>query len=887
VTSAAKEILGMSTFPTLAEVPAAVDLAIVVSPIAEIPAVVRDCAKANVKSVLLVSAGFRESGAVAPEVWQQLKHVVKQHPMRLLGPDSLGLMTPRHGLNATLASALAQPGNIGFISQSGALCRAILNWSFQEKVGFSHFISMGSMLDVDWGDLIRYLGNDPYTQSIVIHMETLGNARSFLAAAREVALSKPIVLLKGGQTEAAAQAALSHSGEPLGSNAVFEAALQRCGVLRVHRISELFNMAEVLAKRNYQMTGPKLSIITNSGGLGVLATDALIATGGQLAQLSKTTVTRLNRVLPPEWSHQNPIDILGDADGERFQKALNIVVQDPDTHGVLVIFTPQGAADPTDTAERLKDSIDNLQETPLKDKPILASWMGGSEVMAGETILNRHQIPTYPYPDSAARLFNLMNRHSYNLRGMAELPTRDDNAETQNYDIALAQDIIQAAHQAEQSELSPVETQIVLQAYGIPVLQTELATSEERAIAKAGELGYPVVLKLPYQPGLHTPDGGGVQLNLTDGEAVRHAYRQLSERGHAATVLIQPMLERQGAYELMVSSTIDQQFGPVLTFGKGGRLHEIDQDQAIALPPLNGSLARRTLEQTRIFQALSGQSCYPAIDLDALDQLLVGISWLVANHALIRSIHINPLWALPNWRTMDVAEPLSALTRQLSLVVLDARIELHDPQSDPDAASVPALRAYPSEFVTPMLLKNMPDASGVVPPAATMVTLRPPGPKDEAAISRFLDRLTSQGSYLQQRRLLPQNPQQRLQRLRQLCYLDYDHSMALVAEQKHHPGNPPEIVAIARLDYPPDSPKATFALIVDEDAQGRGVGTAMLEQLIACATHQGIRCIEVTFLADNPALQRICEKLNFQLKAAGHHVIASLDLTSAVAPTDS
>jgi len=428
VTTSTDEILGMPTFARVTEVPSALDLAIVVSPVSEIPAILRDCVVAQVKSAVLVSSGFRESGSVNAQVWQQLRQLVKQSPLRLLGPNSLGIMSPRQGLNATLASAMARPGNIGFVSQSGALCRAILNWSFQEKVGFSHFISMGSMLDIDWGDLIRYLGRDPYTQSIVIHMETLGNARSFLAAAREVARSKPIILLKGGQTEAAVQAALSHSGEKLGNDSVFEAALQRCGVLRVHRISELFNMAEMLAKREYQLTGSRLSIITNSGGLGVLATDALIATGGYLARLDEATLARLNRVLPPEWSYQNPIDILGDADGERFQKALNIVVEDPNTDGVLVIFTPQGAADPTDTAERLKDSIMGLQDTPLKNKPILASWMGGSEVMAGETILNRYQIPTYPYPDSAARLFNLMNDHSYNLQGMVELPARDEAA---------------------------------------------------------------------------------------------------------------------------------------------------------------------------------------------------------------------------------------------------------------------------------------------------------------------------------------------------------------------------------------------------------------------------------------------------------------------------
>jgi len=884
VTSTAPEILGMSTFPQVADVPVDLDLAIVASSMAEVPAIVQSCAAAQVKTVLLVSSGFRESGSITPEVKQQLKQVLRQSSIRLLGPDSLGIMNPRHGLNATLASALARPGNIGFISQSGALCRSILNWSFQEKVGFSHFISMGSMVDIDWGDLIRYLGNDPYTESIVIHMETLGNARSFLAAAREVAGSKPIILLKGGQTEAAIRAALSHSGEALGSDQVFEAALQRCGILRVHRISELFNMAEVLAKREFQITGSRLSMITNSGGLGVLATDALIATGGQLATLSDATMARLNRLLPPEWSHQNPIDILGDADGERFQKTLQIVAQDANTDGVLVIFTPQGAADPTDTAERLKDSINHLQNTPLNSKPILASWMGGSEVMAAEAILNRYRIPTYPYPDSAARLFNLMNRHSYNLRGMVELPTRDSpsdflNGEDLNGgDWALARDIIQGASKAEQSSLSPVETQIVLQAYGIPVLQTEMATSEERAIAKAEQLGYPVVLKLPYNPGHHTPDEGGVQLNLTGSKAVRHAYRQLTEREQVAMVLVQPMLERNGAYELMVSSTVDPNFGPVLTFGKGGRLLEIYQDRAIALPPLNEVLARRTIEQTQIFQALSGHKGYPAVDLDALEQLLVNLSWLVVEHPLIQSVHINPLWAMPDWTQVDNAEPPADLSQQPGLMVLDARIELHGLQAHGQALPALALRPYPSELVAPVLLSQEQDNGGNPPAEPTLVTLRPAGPNDEGLLSEFLERLSDQSVYSQHSNLLPQDPRQRRQRLRQLCFLDYEANIALVAEWQHPLNGTSEIVAIARLDALQDGATAEVALIVEDALQGRGLGTALLRTLIEFAQNRGMRHIKASPLVENTALRQVFEQAGFDLQVSDHDLLAILDL---------
>jgi acetyltransferase len=880
VTPLTEEILGLPTYPRVLDVPDPVDLAIIVATGPAIPVALQDCIAAGAKTALLVSAGFRESGRIDPKLRQRLEQLVQNSPLRLLGPNSLGIMNPRHGLNATLASAMARPGNIGFISQSGALCRAILNWSFQEKVGFSRFISMGSMLDVGWGDLIRYLGNDPYTQSIVIHMETLGNARSFLAAAREVARSKPIILIKGGQTAAAVRASLSHTGEVLGRDDVFAAALRRCGVLRVDRISELFNMAEVLAKRDYRITGSRLSIITNSGGLGVLATDALMATGGQLAELAPPTLTRLNRVLPPEWSQQNPIDILGDADGERFQRALNITVQDSNTDGVLVILTPQGAADPTDTAERLKDSINRLQDTPFKHKPILASWMGGTEVIAGETILNRYQIPTYPYPDSAARLFNLMGRHSYSLQGMIEVPSRADVATFQTFDRDLAGDIIQSARQAGRLALNPVESLKVLQAYGLPVLATELATSEDRAIAKAEALGYPVVLKLPHRPGQHTPDQGGVQLNLTQAEAVRHAYRSLVERSHGTTVLVQPMVERHGAYELMVTSTLDPHLGPVLAFGKGGRLQEIYQDRAVALPPLTPSLARRTMEQTKIFLALDGQRGYPAVNLALVEKLLVNFSWLVIDHPELQSVHINPLWVRPDGDPMADSEPqLLRQTPPSDLLVLDASITLHDLQRQHQDLPQPALKPYPAEMVKQVPLVEAQADQPHHPDGPPLVTLRPAGPKDDMSMANFLDRLSDQSGTPNRSHLLPQHPQERQQRLQQLGYLDYDHNLALIAEQIHAASGRAEVLAIARLSCQPATATAEFALVVDDTVPGQGLARAMVQQLIQFAHRQGMRRMEVRMLAENMALQRLSKAMGFQLTPAGPWVRAALDLS--------
>ncbi len=400
-----KSVMGITAYPNIEAVPEPVELAIIVTPASTVPGIVGECVAAGVKGAIIISAGFKEIGDRGQKLEKEILELARGK-MRIIGPNCLGVMHPHTGLNATFASTMARPGNLGFISQSGALCTAVLDWSIPENVGFSAFISIGSMLDVDWGDLIYYLGDDPQTKSIVIYMESIGNARSFISAAREVALTKPIIVIKAGKTEAAAKASASHTGAMAGRDDVLDAAFRRCGVMRVNRISELFNLAEVLAKQPRLPKGPRLSIITNAGGPGVLATDALVANGGEIATISEETIARLNEILPPHWSHGNPIDILGDANPERYTKTLDIALEDPNSDGLLVILTPQAMTDPTQTAEQLKSYVGKAKKT------VLASWMGGAEVTAGETILNRASIPTYRYPDSAARLFDLMWRYS-------------------------------------------------------------------------------------------------------------------------------------------------------------------------------------------------------------------------------------------------------------------------------------------------------------------------------------------------------------------------------------------------------------------------------------------------------------------------------------------
>src|SRR5512141_1421376 len=458
-------ILGIKAYPSLSDVPEVVDLIVVVTPAKSIPGIIKEAVDLGVKSAIIISAGFKETGPEGAELERQILEHARRGNMRVIGPNCLGVMSPVSGLNATFATTIARRGNVGFISQSGALCTAILDWSLRENVGFSTFVSIGSMLDVDWSDLIYYLGDDPHTKSIVIYMETIGNARAFLSAARKVAMTKPIIVIKPGRTEGAAKAAASHTGSLTGSDEVLEVAFRRSGVLRVNSIAELFYMAEVLGKQPSPQ-GRRLTILTNAGGPGVLATDALITNGGELAALSPETMDEYNKLLPAAWSHNNPVDILGDASPERYSKALEIAAKDPNSDGILVILTPQAMTDPTRTAEQLEPYAQ------LSDKPVLATWMGGNDVAPGESLLNKMNIPTFPYPDTAARVFDYMASDSESLRSLYETPMPASTGWQEPEDRERAAEIIQHVRETGRTILTEYESKQLLSAYGIPTVET-------------------------------------------------------------------------------------------------------------------------------------------------------------------------------------------------------------------------------------------------------------------------------------------------------------------------------------------------------------------------------------------------------------------------------
>ncbi|MGE5724321.1 MAG: GNAT family N-acetyltransferase, partial [Acidobacteriota bacterium] len=828
-------VLGIKAYRSLAAVPEQVELAVIVTPADTVPAVIGECIETGVKGAIVISAGFKEHGEHGKDLERQILERMSGTRLRVIGPNCLGVMNPLSGLNATFAQTMARPGNVAFISQSGALCTAVLDWSQREMVGYSAFVSIGSMLDVDWGDLIDYLGNDPRTHSIVMYMESVGNARSFLSAAREVSLTKPIIVIKAGRTEAAAVAAASHTGALTGSDEVLDAAFRRCGVLRVTSIADLFYLADILSKQP-RPQGPRLAILTNAGGPGVLATDALMGLGGELAPLSPETMKALDELLPPHWSHNNPVDILGDAGPQRYAKALEIASRDPSIDGLLTILTPQAMTDPTQTAEQLKPYAKTT------GKPVLASWMGGAEVAAGQDILNRAGIPTFPFPDTAARVFYYMWRYSYNLRGLYETPSLPADGEVADSKRAGA--IVERARQAGRTLLTELESKQVLSAYGIPCVPTVLAISENEAVERAEEIGYPVVLKLHSETITHKTDVGGVQLNLRNADAVRQAFRAIEAgvrekkgAGHFLGVSVQPMVKHEG-YELILGSSIDPQFGPVLLFGTGGQLVEVFKDRALALPPLNSTLARRMMEQTRIFRALQGVRGRVSVDLAALEELLVRFSELVVEQPWIKEIDINPL--------------LASAER---LLALDARVVLHEREVKEEELPRPAIRPYPLRYVAPWRLKN-----------GEEVVIRPVRPEDEPALVRFHSALSERSVYLRYFQPMKLSTRTAHERLTRICFLDYDREMALVAEHRDGRSGLAEIVAVARLSKLHAVNEAEAAIVVSDDYQHQGLGTELYRRLAQIARDEKIARIVSTMLGENREMRAICQKLGFRIQ---------------------
>lgn len=834
-------LLDRPAWARIADVPGGVDLALIATPAATVPGVVRECVRAGVKGAIVFSAGFKECGPDGAALEREVLAEARRGGLRIVGPNCLGIMAPHARLNATFASPLAQPGHVAFVSQSGALCSAVLDWSRREKVGFSAFVSVGSMLDVNWGDLIDALGDDPRTRSIILYMESIGDARSFLSAAREVSFSKPIIVVKVGRTAAAAKAAASHTGALTGSDAVVDAAFRRAGVLRVATIEDMFDMAEILSKQPPPQ-GRRLGIVTNAGGPGALAVDQLVSIGGELAPLTPETLAALDAVLPAPWSHGNPVDILGDADDRRFAQAVSLVARDATTDGVLVILTPQTMTDPVAVAR----SITGLGPLP-GGKPLLASWMGGAGVEAGEAVLNDAGVPTFKYPDRAAVAFDYLWRHGANVRALYETPVLAPDSVPPATAYPDASDIILAARRQRRTILTQWESKQVLAAHGFPVVPAFPADTEDAAVERARETGFPVAVKLHSETLTHKREVGGVCLSVRTAEGVRQAWRSIrravTEKAgadHFQGVTVERMIPPDGV-ELLLGSSVDAQFGPVVVFGAGGRLVEVLADRALGLPPLTSTLARQLIGATRISRALGSGRGQFAVDMAALEQLVVRFSQFVAGQRWIKEVDINPLFASPG-----------------AIVALDARIILHDPDLPEAQLPVPAIRPYPAQYALSFALAD-----------GTAVSVRPIRPEDEPMMVEFHGTLSDQSVYYRYFSALSLRQRTNHARLARLCFVDYDREIALVAVLHDPKTLKPAIVGVGRLCREHGRPAAEFAVVVSDAWQRRGLGTRLLQRLVDVGRAERLTRISGIILAENGGMRRACERVGFRIRHGG------------------
>ena len=827
-------VLGIRAYPSLSKVPENVDLAIIVTPAKSVPAIIEECGKEKIGAAIIISAGFKETGPVGEKLENEISKIAKKYKIRIIGPNCLGVMNPINGLNATFAADVALKGNVAFLSQSGALCTAVLDWSIKDKVGFSSFVSVGSMLDINWGDLITYFGNDPCTKSILIYMESIGDPRSFLSAAREVALTKPIILIKAGKTEESAKAAVSHTGALAESDDVFNAALKRSGVLRVDSIAELFNMAEILAKQPIPK-GPNLSIITNAGGPAVIATDALIEGGAKLTSLSTETKEKLSEFLPPEWSHNNPIDIIGDASPERYEKTMDVIIKDEKTDGILIILTPQNMTDPKEVANRIKKYVKQT------DKPVLASWMGADRVKEGWRLLSEENMPTFEYPDNACKTFGKMWQYSYNLLSIYETPSKDvidvDESKLLKRN-KLTHEYLDKVIANKRTLLDEVESKEFLEAYNIPTVPTKVAKNVDEAVELAQKMGFPVVLKLYSRTITHKKEVGGVKLNINNKDAVKKAYDQIYHSikigpglKHFQGVTVQPMIKLDG-YEIILGSSIDPLFGPTVLFGAGGSLVEVFKDSALGLPPLNHTLAQRVMEQTKIFEALKGVKGKKVVDIDLLESIFVQFSNLVTEYPIIKECDINPL-----------------LVSSDKIIALDARFVLFDKD---EVRPKVAIRPYPLEYIKLSKLNDK-----------TPITIRPIRPEDELLMVTFLKQLSKKSIINRFLKAFHYDELIAKERLIRICCNDYDREIAVIAELKKEGKS--EILGIARLIKAAGTNDGAIALIVKDKWQDKKIGSQLLKHIVDISKKENLHMVEAQILKDNKPMIAICENLGFKI----------------------
>ncbi|MBN2223584.1 MAG: bifunctional acetate--CoA ligase family protein/GNAT family N-acetyltransferase [Deltaproteobacteria bacterium] len=837
-------VQGIQAYADVKSLPRPADLAVICTPAKTVPGIIAQCGEMGIMGIIIISAGFKEIGAEGKVLEEAVMAQAARFPgMRILGPNCLGIIVPTISMNASFATAMPAAGSVAVISQSGALCTSLLDWALEEGIGFSYFVSIGNKADIEFGDLIDYFGGDSKTTSIILYIESVRSVREFMSAARAFSKTRPIVAFKSGRFAESAKAAGSHTGAMAGADDVYDAAFQRAGIERVMEIDDIFDCAELLG-RVKPPQGARLAIVTNAGGPGVMATDSLIEHHGVLARLGDDTLDALNKELPPFWSHGNPVDVLGDAPAQRLARATEITLSDPGVDASLVILTPQAMTDPSGTSIEIGRLVRKF------DKPILAAWMGGLKVREGIRILNQSKVPTYTTPEQGVRAFMHLVSYKRNLEILYETPKNVPVRFTLNRQEI--RDRMKYLFNGGERVLSEIESKDLVGAYGIPVTKTVMAGTADEAVKAAGEIGYPVVLKI-YSPDItHKTDAGGIALNLHTEQDVSEEYDRIMASSRSVFpkavidgVTVQPMVSMKSSTELILGAKRDVTFGSVIMLGMGGITAELLRDRVLELPPLNERLARRMLESLASYLLLVGYRGRPQADIDGLIEILIRFSYLIADYPEIKELDINPLVVSPD-----------------GAIALDARVIVDEgmPGRTQDPYYHLAIRPYPEEYERPITLAD-----------GTNALMRPIKPEDEPL---WIDLLNSFSKETIRFRFFHPIREITHEMATRYCYIDYDREIGVVVEveekgEKH-------FVGVGRLILFMDKESGEFAVAVTDAWQRKGAGSQMIDFCIEMSRRRGVKRISTVMLPDNTVIIKMFERRGFTLTRDGDLVKGEL-----------
>jgi acetyltransferase len=841
-----QEILGLKAYPSVSKLAQSVDLAIIATPASTVPDIIEECGTCGIKGIIIISAGFKEAGASGKILEEKIREIKNKYNMRIIGPNCLGIIHPDINLNATFIPKKQKPGSIAFISQSGALGSAILDLATHENIKFSNFVSVGSMIDVDFGDLIDYFGTDPKTRSILMYIEGITDARKFMSAARHFSRTKPIIVVKSGRSVESAKAAASHTGAITGEDMVYDAAFKRAGIVRVKDIADLFNCAEAIGKQPLPR-GPNLAIITNAGGPGVMASDAIIALGGKLAQLSTATIEKLNSVLPPHWSKGNPVDILGDAKAGRYEVAAQACFTDENVDGVLIIYTPQGGSDPAEIAERILD----LYRTNKFSKPYLTSFMGYEDVEKANHILTENSVPTYSTPEQAVATYMYMYQYKRNLELLYETPIELPVDSVPPKQPLLS--IIRNAVKEDRYTLTEIESKKFLEYYNIPVVKTILAKTADEAAICASQTGYPVAVKILSPQITHKTDVGGVRLDINSEPELRLAFDEIvqSAKKHnpdaqVQGVTVQKMIKEKGI-EIILGAKTDSLFGPVIMFGRGGIDVEIYKDVAIGLLPLNQTLARRMMEETKVYQLLKGYRNRPPANIKLLDEIIVRFSQMMVDFPQLKEFEINPLF-------IDENEAFA----------LDARGMIYQEGLKAKPHENLVITPYPEKYKSLWKLRD-----------GRTLLLRPIKPEDEPLWLEMFQNFSEESLHFRLFQTIVQPAHEYSVRY---CNIDYDRELAIVAEIEEDGKR--KMLGVVRLNLSPSEKSGEISFIVTDTMQGQGLGSKMVDYMIEISKDKKLESINAIMLPDNYKAIKLLREMGFTIESLDDGTQrAILDLT--------